>query len=344
MFFNEIKKVMCGESFSYDAFTAHDWPLFISELDQNGLLPFFYHFSRAHPAIPESVEAAARKRYEDALVFKDYSCAVLKEIEPDLSNIGRVVCLKGWALSECIYGEPLVRPMGDIDIYLPDGSINEVVSVFKKLGFSQFGTYEKVLTNGNIHLDIHEDLWNARRVPARRGMVAGITESFVPSSLVPGFFVPSPELLAVHTAYHCVKHNFSRLIWALDIQMIYRAGYFNALKKETAYPFVPYVLEWLAVRGLIDYKEKAAQSVSGMQRHLLNAVTGGGQKSGLGEIALALLCRSPLTTFGYLANSLVPPIPVLKEMYGNRSLGGLLVCRVMALFNHVCGVLSWKKS
>jgi hypothetical protein len=343
MFFDEIKNILRGEPFPVNAFAAEDWPQFILELGNNNLLPFFYTYSQNHPHLPDNAVMAAKKHYEDALIIKDYSLAFLKEIQADLSRIGRIVTIKGCALSEHIYREPAVRPMGDIDIYLPDGAINEVAAVFNKNGFSRYGSYENVLSNGKIHIDLHEDLWNARRIPSRRDIVSGIPETFVPSSLIPGFFIPSPELLAAHTAFHCIKHNFSRLIWALDLRLLYMAGYFTDITEGNDHPFVPYALEWLAVRGFIDVQFIPSTGLSGIKRSLLNTVTGMRHKTGFGEIALTLFCPSPAATIRYLATSLFPPEHILKEMYGNKPFLWLLLQRFFELFRHALGALLWTK-
>ena len=343
MFFHEIKSVLRGEPLHADAFTDEQWSRFTVELDNNHLLPFFYTYAQNYPHLPESVVMAAKQRYEDALVIKDYRLAVLNEIRADVCNLGRIVAIKGWALSEHIYREPLARPMGDIDIYLPDGAIREVVAVFNKNGFFQYGSYENVLSNGKIHIDLHEDLWNARRIPSRRDIVEGIPETFVPSSLVPGFFIPTPELLAVHTAFHCVKHNFSRLIWALDLLLLYKAGCFPGLTSGKNRMFAPYALEWLAARGFIDGPIIAPGGPSGVRKTLLDAVTGMTHTTGLGEIALALLCPSWPATCRYLAASILPPKRILKEMYGNGRYGWLLLRRVFELSRHSLGALSWKR-
>ena len=233
--------------------------------------------------------------------------------------------------------------MGDIDIYLPDGAINEVVAVFNKNGFSRYGSYENVLSNGKIHIDLHEDLWNARRIPSRRDIVSGISETFVPSSLIPGFFIPSPELLAVHTAFHCIKHNFSRLIWVLDLRLLYMAGYFTGITEGNDHPFAQYALEWLGVRGFIDVPFIQSSGLSRIKRSLLNTVTGMRHKTGLGEIALALFCPSPAATIRYLATSFFPPEHILKEMYGNRPFLWLLLRRFFELFRYAFGALLWTK-
>jgi hypothetical protein len=343
MFFQEIKTMLCGESFPVNAFAAKDWAPFISELGSNLLLPFFYTYAQNHHHLPDSAVLAAKKYYEDALIIKDYSLAILKEIQADLSRIGRIVTLKGIALSEHIYCEPAVRPMGDIDIYLPDGAINEVTAVFNKNGFSRIGSYENVLSNGKIHIDLHEDLWNARRIPSRRDIVSGVPETFVPSSLIPGFFIPSPELLAVHTAFHSIKHNFSRLIWALDLHLLYKAGYFTTITELKNYPFALYALEWLATQGLIDIQFIPSTSLSRIKRSLLNTVSSMRYKTGFGEIALALFCPSPLATIRYLTISLFPPQNILKEMYGHRPYLWLLLRRFFELLRHALGALLWKK-
>jgi hypothetical protein len=343
MFQREIKNILRGEPLPENAFTAEGWPGFISTLDDNYLLPFFYLYSQGHQYIPQDAITTAKKHYEDALIINDYSLALLKEISSDVSAFGRVVTIKGFALSEHIYREPQVRPMGDIDLYLPDGAIDDVKAVFEKAGFSQYGSYQHVLSNGKIHIDLHGDLWGAQRIPARKEIVAGISESSVPSSLIPGFFTLSPELLAVHTAYHCIKHNFSRLIWALDLQLLYNAGNFNALLQRKGPPFALFALEWLAERELIDIAHIPSTGLRGIRKSMLKKVTGTQSDAGLGEFSLALLCPSPAATIRYALSSLFPPRHILRDMYGNKPFPLLMFRRIFELFKHMIRAFKWKK-
>lgn len=342
-YFNEIRTILRDEPLFADGFSDEQWIQLQWVLHDNYLLPFIFAYTRKYPQLPSNVAVEAKKFYEDTLIINDYTIALLKEIQGDLSTFGRIVMIKGCALLECAYPEPAMRPMGDIDIYLPDGAINEVASIFIKAGFQQYDHYQNVLSNGKMHIDLHEDLWNAQRIAARKDIVAGISETFIPSTLIPGFFIPSRKLLAIHTAYHCIKHNFSRLIWVLDLLMLYKAGYFHDVIKNGRPSFALYALEWLADRKLIDLPPIETAGLSGVRKSLLKKITGIQSDAGLGEFALALLCPSSGMTIRYLSSTIFPPKHILKEMYGNLPFHLLLVKRIHELCKHLIRMRKWTK-
>jgi hypothetical protein len=222
-----VRAVLCRDPLRENPFDENGWEHFFSLIMHAGLGPAFYLQAKECPFIPEPVRKKSRESYEDSLLFKDYAICCLKELQPALCRFGRVVIIKGLALCETIYREPFARPMGDVDLYFPDGSIDKTREVFLGNGYHCLDSYQTVVCKGELHVDLHEDLWDARRIPRRSSCVPDTTETFDPSSQVAGFYVPSPSLLAVHSAYHAIKHCFSRKLWYLDLILLYKAGYFK---------------------------------------------------------------------------------------------------------------------
>jgi hypothetical protein len=317
-------------------FTLDEWESFYGSAVEEGLAPFTYLKLRESAFFPQHLLLDARQRYEDALVYKDFAVCCLREMGDKLCKNGRVVVCKGLALCETIYREPLIRPMGDVDLYFPDGAIDEVRNALIDEGFLQFESYRNVVRRGELVLDLHEDLWAARRVELRKAVVPEIEESFMPSTLVPGFFVPGPGLLAAHTAFHCMKHVFSRKIWCLDLMMIYKEGYINdGMVSNNA--VVLFALRHLYNEGLIENVPAFDKTLSRVKSRLVQTVLRSKKKTGLGEIVLALCCSSWRETFMYLASSLVPKKHILKEMYGDLPYWKLLVRRFFKLISYMFG-------
>jgi hypothetical protein len=338
-----VKNILLSKPFLENPFTPEGWDAFFIKVDEEGLAPAFYLGLHDCPFVPAILQGHAKTKYEDALLFKDFCRCKLSELQPALCNTGRIVITKGLALCENIYREPLARPMGDIDLYLPDGSLDEAGNILSKFGFKRYRTYQHVYFCGDLFIDIHEDLWNSRRIPARKRLLSDIPESFVPSESVPGFFIPSPELLALHSVYHCLKHNFSRKIWLLDLILQYKAGYFNSIAIDNKYPFVMVVLEYLSREGLINCPCRGNYILPDLNKFVLKKAVGTNNKNGFGEIVLAFSCSSISDTLLYLASSLFPPKAILEEMYGMHPYGMLIGHRIIEMAGYTVGALLCKQ-
>jgi hypothetical protein len=339
-----IRNILRSEPFDENQSDNGGWGRCFEDIVREGLAPAFYLQAKHRLLIPQNIIGRAKKAYEDALLYKDYAVCRLRELQTRLSSTGRIVIIKGLALCDSLYAEPLVRPMGDVDLYLPDGAVDDVKNILMQNGFSVFGTHETVFTFRELHIDLHTDLWGGRRIPLRTRITFGVKESFAQSTLVPGFFIPSPELLALHTAFHCLKHGFSRKIWYNDLLMLYKSGYFDTVISIGAFPFALFALEHLSDEGLIDDTIPAAGSMTGIKKYLLQKILLRNETAGMGEIALALLCPTVADSFAYCAGSLFPSKEILREMYGDRAYGTLLCRRVAALASYTMGALSWKKN
>jgi hypothetical protein len=339
-----IRNILRSEPFDENQSDNGGWERCFEDIVREGLAPAFYLQAKDRAFIPKDIIGRAKKTYEDALLYKDYSVCLLKDLQAKLSSTGRIVIIKGLALCDSLYAEPRIRPMGDVDLYLPDGAVDEVKDILIQNGFSVFGTHETVLTTQELHIDLHTDLWGGRRIPLRTRIASGVKETFAASTLVPGFFMPSPELLALHTAFHCLKHGFSRKIWYSDLLMLYQSGYFDSVISYGDFPFALFALEHLFDEGLIDDAIPATGSMPGIKKYLINKILCSNNTTAIGEIVLALLCPTVADSLAYCAGSLFPSKEILREMYGDHAYGTLLCRRVAALASYTMGVLSWKKN
>ena len=338
-----VNSILRAEPINDNPFDENGCGLFFEDIKSAGLGPAFYLQAKECRVLPEPVRLKSRASYEDALLFKDYAICCLKELQPALCRLGRVVIIKGLALCETIYREPSVRPMGDVDLYFPDGSIEEARNVFLTNGYTCLDAYRTVVCRGDLHVDLHEDLWDARRLPRRNGCIPGLAETFEESNLVPGFFIPSPSLLAVHSAYHAIKHCFSRKLWYLDIVLLHKAGYFKEPITNPNSRMALIALDHCSRIGLIT-ETFSRPPLAFYRSALLYALFSMKESPGKGELALALTMPQLRDSLAYIADSLVPRKEILIEMYGNKSFVSLLMHRILVIFSYALGMLLWKKT
>jgi hypothetical protein len=339
-----LRRLVCGDPFDENPFDENGWDDFYRDIQLSGLGPAFFLNTRDFLPLSETIRNKSRRVYENSLLFKDYAVCSLKELAPALMEAGgRVVIIQGLALCDKIYQEPSIRPMGDVDLYFPDGSVNAAREAFLRNGFEHYGSYADVLCKKDLRFDLHEDLWGASRIARRRRCIPEISETFTESSLVPGFFIPSPTLLAVHSAYHSIKHSFSRMLWCRDLFLLYKAGYFNGIRLEDRSGTFPRIaIDHLRRKGLIE-NDIAAFRLPCIKQKLFRILFSMPDTPGIGECALALSLPGFWNMVAYAAESCLPRKKILLEMYGKHSYLFLVVRRIFTLITYVFGILTWRK-
>ena len=146
MFNDYIKLLASDQPFTESHVKGINWEKLCTHAVNEGTASLYYpKFDNVKDIIPENVIQFFRKHYENAFIYKDIALQILTELQPALSNTGRVVLTQGLALTETVYHEPLCRSMGDIDFFLPDGNIDLVRKIFIEYGFTQYRDYENVL-------------------------------------------------------------------------------------------------------------------------------------------------------------------------------------------------------
>ena len=338
MFNDHLKILASNQFFNKSHFAECNWDRFCDYAVDNGLASLYYpKLENIKDTLPEHVIQFFRKHYENALVFKDMSVQILKGMQPELSKIGRIVLTQGLALCETVYHEPQCRSMGDIDLFLPDGNIDAVRRIFLEYGFKQFRDYENVLEYKQVMIDLHEGLWGTDRFIQREYIIPEENSNVVPSKLVPGFFVLSPGDLALHCAFHGVKHAFYKKIWLLDLLMLYNAGYFTSeARKRQEYVLKYLVFEYLINRGMLSrgvFNNKYFH-LSPFKKKIFNILLQI-DSPGIGQLELAFLCPSLSSCMNYLVTILIPPRRILQQMYGKYTYIELIIMRIWDLIKYV---------
>lgn len=300
------------------------------EMSEQGVAATLYPFLRDSSGVAQPLLETAKAEYERALLQKDLCVTKLAQLRNELTADGRVVLMQGLALCEYVYKEPLARTMTDLDLCIPDGNIEQCRSALARNGFEPLGSYRNVWAEGGLQIDLHEDPWGADRIPARRLLVDTIAFETVPSSLVPGYYVPAPSCVGALSAFHGLKHGFSRGVWTCDVAMLHREGYLNADQVRQT-PFLTLAIECLSRQGILRSSRETVP-VDGLRRRLALAALDHSRAEGIGELVLAMCAPSWYGSARYLWGTLVPPRPVLTAMYGPRFGPLLLARRLTELF------------
>jgi hypothetical protein len=300
------------------------WPL----LEEHGITSLLYPLVRDIPGVPDDLRARFRRASEDASVHCALAVQALLNLRDEVTKTGRIVILKGLALNDLIYAEPFIRSMSDVDLLLPDGNLAAVQTALAQAGFIQYREYPSNWRNGLLCFDLHEDLRDASRIPAR---IATATDLDIQASVrVPGYWVLSPRLLMEHIAFHAIKHNLSQAKWWVDLLLCDKkmARESNG-EGPSNFSYAGAALGYLQERGFKTASR--LQKPKGIRKRALYYVFGHGDQPGMGELALALSGPTWQSTIAYIQASLLPREKILKEMYGQWPYVVLVLIRIGVL-------------
>ena len=159
----------------------------------------------------------------------------------------RPVILKGPALSGLLYGDPTIRPAGDLDWFIPIGNVIDADRAMKSMGYQEKNTnvgldqytwklikstkHELVYIHPTTHQmnEIHWRLYRLNSVfPWKLSdeMFARAQDIMIGQE---SLRMLSPSDLFIYLCHHGCRHRWISLHWLVDIQQMLLAGdqYYN---------------------------------------------------------------------------------------------------------------------
>jgi hypothetical protein len=228
---------------------AIDWESVLRLAEDHGVSALLYqNLSRPGDAVPSSVTAELRKRYEknvhkSLLLARELFCVL-----DCLDGIGvEAICYKGIVQAEVYYGDMALRHSGDMDLFVRARDARSIKAAVGALGYTprveipEDAEAEYIASGYEYTFDsplgknLLELQWALQpRFYAVDFDMEGMFERAIQAN-VAGRMVktPSPEDLLLVLSIHAAKHVWGRLIWLCDIVQI--------LKRER--------IDWESVRG-----------------------------------------------------------------------------------------------
>lgn len=233
---------------------------------RNGLAPWiFFQLNRdGYKGVqwPNNVKQLLKMQYLQTLVMNQQKWKVFREIcEIAATKNIRVIPLKGTALAFSLYPEEALRPMGDLDILVPEKQVLELRDLLlakgaKRLHVPISGLHEKVhahisaLSWQNIMIEPHQRLFAMGSVMNLRN--TDLFHHTRPLKNYPAVKIFNDRMQAYHLTTHAFKGfkmGGMRLGWLLDIALIMQRNQDNkkfvssvialnpAARKEILAPF-----------------------------------------------------------------------------------------------------------
>lgn len=181
-------------------------------------------------ALPEGVRERLQRRVRETAAYNLYAAARFREVVDALGDVP--VCpLKGIHLLDTVYrDDPGIRPLGDLDLLVPAGSVDEAAARLEEaVGLEETPTSrrlrrvhpERTLTDGRLTVELH----------TRLGYVHGWASTWADLAPAPARLHGRPvhtldrETTLVHLVTHLVKHRpLSRLVWVEDVLLWVASG------------------------------------------------------------------------------------------------------------------------
>ena len=149
-----------------------------------------------------------------------------------------VVALQGLSLMT-IYGDPVLRPLGDVDLMVKPIHKFRLKELLYNAGYQDpLNTHPNLFLKDNVCLDVHTHVLNLDRIHSRKYLFP-VDLSSMWDRAEP-LFDQSGGLLTLdpfdnHIALtvHALKHGYSRLIWLVDLHesLLKLRGMDNGLEK-----------------------------------------------------------------------------------------------------------------
>ncbi len=222
--------VALGETGFLAQLAAAQWEKSAPALAEEGLEGLL--FQRCTAAALELPPGLRRRWQESYRRTAGVNFAALQRLGRVLAGVEagpyKVLLLPGAALLP-LYPDPGCRPMDDLDLLVRPAATAQFEAELAAQGFTAQPRHPGSWADGELVLDLHEDLLNASRIRARR-FAAWMDPAEVwrdrRLAVVEGVEVGVMGLedMALYTAVHALRHSFRRLTWFVDLHLLLQAG------------------------------------------------------------------------------------------------------------------------
>lgn len=214
--------------------TPDDWIALAKGAGANGMMGWLARELRGIRGVPThfqvQLQGAALRIISTHLALVDdmhESLRILAQHQIDS------VVLKGPSLVERAYGDPSLRPYGDIDLYVHPGNFRRALEALEAAGFElRDRNWDFILKDlrGQLHLrgpaggtiELHWHPINGLRVRRTLGMAPDDLWSETTEHTIAGrkcrVLAPAEEL--AYLCVHAALHGCNRLLWLLDIALL----------------------------------------------------------------------------------------------------------------------------
>ena len=202
-----------------------DFQKFINLILMEEIYPFFYNFLKDKD-FPQKffkiIEIFYEKNKKNSLILKNETIKILNKLK---ENEIVAIPMRGFLISELIYGNPYSRVFKDIDLFVFEKDLEKIIEILKKEGFSfnlkeieekfykkfHFKFYNEYrLYKNNFLIELHFSLF-PKRLKIKN------FEKFIEFEKYKEILIFSKEWQIISFSIHSFFHRFSLLKFIFDI-------------------------------------------------------------------------------------------------------------------------------
>ena len=215
-----------------------DWAALVEAAEYHGLAPILHGVVERAPAgrVPEDAARQLRDCYRDAARRNLIFTAKLLELLDAFAGEGvEVVAVKGPALAEMLYSDPVLRPFSDLDLLVRKQDVASALRILTRAGYRLGEHLARLSVRSLLRLEFEVLLQKPQMPPVDLQWEIGLGDypfCYDPEILwrslrrarIAGREVAglSPESLVLFLCVHGAKHMWSRLHWLGDLARLAR--------------------------------------------------------------------------------------------------------------------------
>lgn len=180
------------------------------------------------PEVMDDEMAGFRQRRKEFAIWHLRISHAMQQILAAVAKTGcPVIVMRGRALAETLYDDPVTRPQSDIDLLMRPNETLAVKQALWDLGFRPSAAYPNIFQRGDLMIDTHTEPLGIERILSWEYLTPLRAEDFFRHSAEgelsgkPALLV-RPRVLLPYLCFHALKHSFERLIWLVDIALLAR--------------------------------------------------------------------------------------------------------------------------
>lgn len=212
-----------------------NWVAARSAAWRHGLIPLADEFCRRTDEVPADFKSLIRMDYLSMVARSTYLGTVLQRVLLALHDAEvPVIILKGPALAESVYPNPMLRPFSDLDLLCHEDDWLTVHRILAGMGYESEPRIETpppkawqrkayyhmqyFKSSKSEMVEIHFDVWQNGLRPKLGDRFWDRAASTVIASV--SSRVLSVEDQFLHLCVHLHQHGYSRLIWFTDLYLL----------------------------------------------------------------------------------------------------------------------------
>lgn len=217
-----------------------DWNFILQSAQRLGAAPLLYRhlqIEELSPLVPPHALASLKQAYERQAMQSLRIQAQIRQINQEAASRHiPLIFLKGAALSQCLYQDTALRPMGDIDILCIERDIPKLTVMLNELGYfsksfefqSQIHRaikYEQYhlpafhIQHGGAFVEVHTNIFG--KYTGGRELIEDLWKTAHKLSVHNSqFLFLSPDYMLLHLCLHLQNHMESgimKLYWLCDL-------------------------------------------------------------------------------------------------------------------------------